>query len=225
MASEEYLARQKAKQREATRQWKQRNKHRQNAYSNKHYHEKLKVEVDGRSINKRAEAKKQARLRNKEYVYQFLLTHKCVDCGESDPIVLEFDHLSDKDLEIAAAIFDAWSIKRLQQEIDKCDVRCANCHRKKTLERNGGVRSSHKNRIFVDKYLSDHPCSDCGENDIIVLEFDHVRGVKSFNISTGIKRKSISALIEEIGKCDVRCANCHRKKTHVNKDNMKWLDK
>ena len=64
------------------------------------------------------------------------------------------------------------------------------------------------------EYLENHPCVDCGETDPVVLEFDHVRGVKSYNVSAmGWLMLSWTSLLKEIEKCEVRCANCHRRKT------------
>lgn len=56
----------------------------------------------------------------------------CVDCGEKDIIVLEFDHQKDKKYAIARMINEALSLDKLEEEISKCLVRCANCHRRKT---------------------------------------------------------------------------------------------
>jgi hypothetical protein len=57
--------------------------------------------------------------------------------------------------------------------------------------------------------LKDYPCFDCGvQYPPAVMEFDHVRGVKSFEI--GISEMGRKDLAEEIMKCDLRCANCHR---------------
>ena len=58
----------------------------------------------------------------------------CADCGENDPVVLEFDHLRDK-VDNVAALVTRWSWKRLLTEIEKCDVVCANCHRRRTHKR------------------------------------------------------------------------------------------
>jgi 5-methylcytosine-specific restriction endonuclease McrA len=58
----------------------------------------------------------------------------------------------------------------------------------------------------------DHPCSDCGERDPVVLEFDHVRD-KRFSIGAEIARQPWQALLDEMAKCDVVCANCHRRRT------------
>jgi hypothetical protein len=68
----------------------------------------------------------------------------------------------------------------------------------------------------IRSYLSAHPCLDCGEPDLVVLEFDHRPDVeKKFNIGESMKRGvSLPTLIAEIAKCDVRCANCHRRKTY-----------
>jgi hypothetical protein len=80
--------------------------------------------------------KPQARNRNRIFVDNYLSTHSCVDCGEEDPVVLEFDHVFGKKKDnIADAIQKAWSLKKIQEEIIKCEVRCANCHRRKTHER------------------------------------------------------------------------------------------
>lgn len=76
--------------------------------------------------------------RNQRYVLDYLLTHPCVDCGETDPIVLEFDHLGDKVATVNKLTHTGCSIATIQAEIDKCEVRCANDHRRKTAERHGG---------------------------------------------------------------------------------------
>lgn len=69
-------------------------------------------------------------------------------------------------------------------------------------------------RAHVKEWLQSHPCVDCGEDDWLVLEFDHVRGKKKRNIASIIGNGySLETLQLEIAKCDVRCANCHRRVT------------
>lgn len=68
----------------------------------------------------------------KKYIWEYLLAHPCVDCGEKDPVVLDFDHQNNKISSISDIIKNRNSLKMLQKEIKKCVVRCANCHRKKT---------------------------------------------------------------------------------------------
>ena len=65
----------------------------------------------------------------------------CVDCSNSDYRVLEFDHLPQfkKDKNISLAWQLGWGLERIKNEIAKCELRCANCHRLKTLERKSGV--------------------------------------------------------------------------------------
>ena len=68
-----------------------------------------------------------------------------------------------------------------------------------------------RNRNVVREYLQKHPCTDCGNNNLVVLDFDHVRGEKVANISKMVSiGSSLVSLLREIEKCEVRCANCHR---------------
>jgi hypothetical protein len=64
-------------------------------------------------------------------------------------------------------------------------------------------------------YLKDKSCSDCGETDPIVLEFDHDDPkLKSFQISQAVNNSvSTENIMKEIMKCTIRCANCHRRRT------------
>ncbi len=86
------------------------------------------------------------RKQSREYVYEYLSQHPCTNCGESDPIVLEFHHREkDKERSIAVMASDGYSLDRIQQEINKCDVLCANCHRRVTAKRRGWFRWGQKN--------------------------------------------------------------------------------
>lgn len=91
---------------------------------------------------------------------------------------------------------------------------------KRTPERNP-ERLAHRrkvtlrNRKFMMELLQKSSCIDCGQDDWRVLEFDHVRGVKSADVSNMVKSASIQALQDEIAKCDIKCANCHRIKTFI----------
>lgn len=71
---------------------------------------------------------------------EYLLAHPCVDCGETDPLVLEFDHIGNKDLAISTTISRGRSWENILREIAKCEIRCANCHRRKTARQLGWRR-------------------------------------------------------------------------------------
>jgi hypothetical protein len=63
----------------------------------------------------------------KSAVKDYLAIHTCTDCPETDPIVMEFDHIADdKVIAVSNAVRLGWSLKKVMYEISKCEVVCAN---------------------------------------------------------------------------------------------------
>ena len=71
---------------------------------------------------------------NRQKLFDYYKTNPCIDCGNNNPIVLELDHRDgcDKIATVSFLVHSGCSWNKIQEEIDKCDVRCANCHRIKT---------------------------------------------------------------------------------------------
>ena len=107
---------------------------------NKDYYEGDAKERHLQQVKERTEA---AREVAREYVIQYLLTHPCAECGETDIRALEFHHreAETKDMTITRMVTGGWSIKRIQIEISKCAILCASCHRKLTADERGWYRS------------------------------------------------------------------------------------
>ena len=94
----------------------------------------------------------------------------------------------------------------------------------KARERRKRLVNILNEQIF--NYLENHPCVDCGENDPVVLEFDHVRGKKAYEVSTlGYRLVSWNLVLKEIAKCEVRCANCHHRKTAEERGSYRHIRK
>lgn len=79
-------------------------------------------------------AQKRHRTKVRESLLEFLSQQSCKDCGEKDPIVLEFDHRvpNNKFKQVSRMLSGHYSWETILKEINKCDIRCANCHRRKT---------------------------------------------------------------------------------------------
>lgn len=278
------------------------------AYGREHYQQHRGTYIARARSRRRIEIP-----RIKRVIDEYLRAHACVDCGETDPLLLDLDH-RDRALkrEIVSRLARGGSLARVLAEIAKCDVRCGNCHRIRTARqlnwRKGSsewrshalvgtqphvpTRASSTGRPVIDQlsiwsigasktcygcrrdlplhdfayadrktgkrqgycrecqaeyrrghyqrnrstyiawaerqardrysaqvallhdYLRAHPCVDCGERNITVLEFDHIDGsTKIMELSKMLGRRSWGVILDEIGKCDVRCVNCHRRRT------------
>jgi len=104
----------------------------QREYAQRHYR-KNRAAMIARTKVQKAENRKAVQ----SWLLEYLLRNPCVDCGETDPVVLEFDHQTGKDFEIGGVVRRNISVRRLAIEVAKCHVRCANCHRRKTYRERG----------------------------------------------------------------------------------------
>jgi hypothetical protein len=91
---------------------------------------------------RRRAARHKYKLRNRAFVLQYLLEHPCVDCGETNPLFLEFDHVlaSEKTENVSTLSAQGRSLQDLIREIQCCVVRCIGCHRRRTARQFGWAK-------------------------------------------------------------------------------------
>ena len=85
---------------------------------------------------------KNSRREKMRKLLDYLANHPCIDCGETDPIVLEFAH-RDNSVKVEAVtqmVTNNCGWDKISNEIQKCDIRCANCHRRRTARERGYTR-------------------------------------------------------------------------------------
>lgn len=83
-------------------------------------------------------AQRKHRAKKRAWIQELKLSVGCVDCGyNSHPEALEFDHLPGFEKVASLNTFYTMSMERVLEEIAKCEVVCANCHRVRTASRRG----------------------------------------------------------------------------------------
>ena len=160
----------------------------------------------------------------------------CGDCGGTfEPHQMDFDHResSSKSFHVTSGRAMLMSRDRLNTEVQKCDIVCANCHnvrtwvthRSKIAEMSPSTAKSpyidrqrarwRAHARFLDA-LRDVPCADCGGRfPPCAMDFDHREpGTKLATVTRMIGRAAIVRILAEAAKCDIVCANCHRARTY-----------
>jgi hypothetical protein len=130
-------------------------------------------------------ARRDRRKKARAFVADYLRVQSCTDCGEADPLVLEFHHLQEKKGNVADMVRAGSSIRLLRRELGNCRVLCANCHRTRTAESRGSWRlepvtldscchlslGERRNLVYIRDLLLASQCVECGDSRLVVLEF------------------------------------------------------
>jgi hypothetical protein len=149
---------------------------------------------------------------------------KCVDCGNDDLEILEFDHIDPN--EKINCVRRIYNKQGVIDEANKCELRCVNCHFKKTFSQKqdyiendykAELRTRARNYVREIK-VSSNGCEVCGYydmNNLEALQFDHIdREIKKECIARMVSLgSSVEEIKAEIDKCRILCGNCHRKHT------------
>ncbi|AMO42802.1 HNH endonuclease [Cyanophage S-RIM50] len=98
----------------------------------KRYQASYKKEYQKRpEVKEKRKALREQRVqRNKEFVLEHMTP--CIECGEADPVVIDFHHLdaTEKEDGVSRLIWNNSSLDKIKTEIDKCVCLCSNCHRR-----------------------------------------------------------------------------------------------
>ena len=102
-----------------------------------------KYQTDPSVLQKTKERRKDVKERTRQFFIDLLQQSCCMDCGEKDIVVLDFDHRDPKKKSFnlsEATSSGGISVARIKAEIEKCDIVCANCHRRRTAKQFGYYR-------------------------------------------------------------------------------------
>lgn len=145
----------------------------------------------------------------------------CADCKKIyDPECMDYDHVvGDKINNISSMVLHNCPYDVILKEIEKCELVCVLCHNKRTYDRS--VRANvdkmsetvKLNRKII-KEAKNIPCVMCGElREEYNMQFDHINPNDKFKNISQLCNYKTKTLLNEINKCQVICALCHRRKS------------
>lgn len=132
------------------------------------------------------------------------MTKTCGRCNQTKPLI-EFRKRKNGHQAWCTSCFRAYDKERYKT-IDK-DRKNANAKKIRDRQRN-----------LLKSIKETRGCVDCGNADHRVLDFDHVKGTKYKDLSAMVGMYTDQKLLDEVDKCEVRCANCHRIKTYERRE-------
>lgn len=181
----------------------------------------------------RIETKEERRRELRTWFREYKRNHlECERCGVGCAPCLDFHHVGEKELGVSQMVNHGYSRERIRAEISECTVLCANCHRKVHGGTGGdtavppdadsprdSTRPGRPQRAWITRYKRESDgCSRCDESSPSCLDFHHP-GRKEVGIGRMVsERRAIPEIQEEVERCEILCANCHRRLHHGDLD-------
>jgi hypothetical protein len=149
----------------------------------------------------------------------------CKDCNKIyEPYCMDYDHILDKGKKIkqvSRMVLDNTPKINILEEIKKCDLVCVLCHNKRTFERIN-IALGHKRKykphqlrnITIINNFKNRPCAICNSQyELYNMQIDHLSNKDKISDVCRLKNRKLVILMEELTKCQVLCALCHRYKS------------
>ena len=161
-----------------------------------------------RDHNTKRTLRRRASLRN--WINSRKSTRGCAVCAENNPAVLDFHHRDPetKRLSISSMITFGHGKEQLKEEITKCEVLCANSHRK----RHAQSPTSETVAWVTEQKRRGDGCSVCDTEDPVCLDFHHTDKKETTVAQLAIEERPREEIAAEIERCVLLCANCHRRR-------------
>jgi len=165
----------------------------------------------------------------------------CTRCEESRPACLDFHHRDPdtKRMAVNEMVTHGYSTAELHEEIERCELLCANCHRREHAslsppvvrlraailrDASGAVTAEdlpatdevaatkeQRLRAWTAAYRADRGCRRCDADDPAALQFHH-DDEKTAGVGELVANSAPEQrVVSEVEHCVVLCANCHRR--------------
>ncbi|MFC6719700.1 homing endonuclease associated repeat-containing protein [Natrialbaceae archaeon GCM10025810] len=171
--------------------------------------------VDQRWHYRNAEWNAERTLRRRARLRRWLNERKrdagCASCGNDTAARLDFHHETpqEKTMAVGRMVTYGHGREALREEIEKCTILCANCHRRRHFT---PPKRTQSRRWWVwERKLALDGCARCDVRDPACLEFHHVEGEKQTTVARLLSDgRPLRDVRTEMAKCELLCANCHR---------------
>lgn len=163
-----------------------------------------------RNTERNAQRELDRRARHRRWLNEYKNSRGCKQCGVDDPAVLDFHHTDPetKRMGISEMVTYGYGKTELRSEIETCEILCTNCHRKEHFE----VPETGQQRWVYEYKAESNGCPRCTETAPACLVFHHSSGERRATVASlagdDYPKRELRA---EIQKCELLCANCHRR--------------
>ncbi|MFP8953426.1 homing endonuclease associated repeat-containing protein [Natrialbaceae archaeon A-arb3/5] len=132
----------------------------------------------------------------------------CSRCAVDSVACLDFHHVDEttKMMAVGRMVTFGYGTDAIRAEIEKCEILCANCHRKA----HHSEPSDELRQWVYQQKRSARGCDRCEEVDPACLDFHHVEEKEATVSELTANNRSKQRIREEIERCCILCANCHR---------------